>query len=62
MIDRRRKDQNWFVADSGGKMFLGAIDGKVLAVLMDLRDELKALNMKLRTISKKLPPRRSRKG
>lgn len=44
MVDRRQKDTAWQVADEAGTLF-GR--GAHLAVLMDIRDELKALNQRL---------------
>lgn len=56
-IDRRLKDRIWHVANAYGTLYGEPLDGQILAVLMDLRDELKALNAKLGTVSRKLPPR-----
>lgn len=67
--DRRKKDAKWLldVAPNGA---VSPTDAH-LAVLMDLRDELKRLNeivlelrgvpAAVRTISRKIPPRRSRR-
>lgn len=43
-MDRRRKDVNWYVADESGTAYSEMREGCTLAVLMDLRDELKKLN------------------
>lgn len=40
-VERRWRNAPWFVADQEGKMYT---DGSQLAVLMDIRDELQALN------------------
>jgi hypothetical protein len=42
-IDRRRKDSEWNVVDESGRLYQ-RYDSAQLAVLMDLRDELKQLN------------------
>lgn len=43
MIDTRKKDANWLInAPEGG---LWSLDQARLAVLMDIRDELKQLNL-----------------
>ena len=42
--DRRRKDANWYVNDDDGS---SDVKGAQLAVLMDIRDELKDINRKL---------------
>lgn len=60
-MDRRRKDRDWIVADQVGleeEVRKKVSEGAILAVLMDLRDELKDLNRKLRTVSRKIPPRK----
>jgi hypothetical protein len=46
MADRRRKNMNWFVADDRGNTYQSTtgLDGRSLAVLMDIRDELLRLN------------------
>lgn len=44
MIDRRKKDVNWNVADNTGATYSNLRDGCAVAVLMDIRDELKRLN------------------
>lgn len=41
-MDRRKKDVVWNVADESGAVY--SYDRAALAVLMDLRDELKKLN------------------
>lgn len=41
MVDRRKKDVAWWVADDNGQTSLMQAQ---LAVLMDVRDELKKLN------------------
>lgn len=47
MSDTRRKDANWTIcSDTDGPQI--SFDGAQLAVLMDLRDELKLLNRLLR--------------
>jgi hypothetical protein len=46
MSDRRRKDVTWDVADESGAMPTWERVG--IAVLMDIRDELKVLNSILR--------------
>lgn len=43
MADRRHKDVQWLVADENGVVYNG-VNAATLAVLMDLRDELKRLN------------------
>lgn len=47
MTDRRRKNVNWNVADENGQTYPNLRDGCSLAVLMDIRDELQALNSKI---------------
>lgn len=50
MEDQRQKDKSWIVADANGKLY-GAEFGfqpQMLATMMDIRDELKALNAHLR--------------
>lgn len=42
MADRRRKDANWIVGDDTGKV--QSWDEVQVAILMDIRDELKRLN------------------
>lgn len=42
-VDRRRKDQNWYVAEADGSLYNEMRDGVMLAVLMDIRDELQAI-------------------
>jgi hypothetical protein len=42
MPDRRQKDVNWFVTGDDGRIL--SVDHAELAVLMDIRDELKRLN------------------
>jgi len=44
MADRRRKHVGWAVADSAGNLYSSVKDGAMLAVLMDIRDELQRLN------------------
>lgn len=44
MADRRKKDVNWCAADENGET--QSFEAAQLAVLMDIRDELKALNAK----------------
>lgn len=70
MIDRRRKDREWVVTNEQGELYTGLRDGVSVALLMDIRDELKRLNTllhchnfvgipaTLRTISRKMPVRR----
>jgi hypothetical protein len=43
-IDRRRKNVNWNVTDNAGIAWNSVRDGVLLAVLMDIRDELQRLN------------------
>lgn len=47
MSDKRRKNTNWCVGNDQGECFNEIRDGVFLAVLMDLRDELQAINRKL---------------
>jgi hypothetical protein len=42
MVDKRKKDLNWSVADDSGST--RSWDEVQVAVLMDIRDELKRLN------------------
>lgn len=44
VIDRRKKDRVWNVADENGVTHSQLRDGVTVAVLMDIRDELKRLN------------------
>lgn len=44
MADRRCKDFNWQVRNENGVAYAGSYEHAHLAVLMDLRDELKTLN------------------
>lgn len=46
MADRRKKNSIWYVADESGKTLTW--DEAQLAVLMDIRDELQAMNRVLR--------------
>lgn len=41
-VDRRRRRVDWTVTDDAGEIL--SIDHAILAVLMDLRDELQELN------------------
>ena len=43
MADRRRKNEDWYVAAEDGALWADMRDGVMLAVLMDLRDELQAI-------------------
>lgn len=43
MTDRRRKNQNWCVAEADGTLYPEMRHGVMVAVLMDIRDELQAL-------------------
>lgn len=43
MTDRRRKNQNWCVAEPDGTLYSEMRGGVMLSVLMDIRDELQAL-------------------
>lgn len=45
MVDRRQKNQNWHVTDEHGRMLHQ--NRALLAVLMDIRDEMQAINLKL---------------
>ena len=49
MADKRQKDVNWRVADDAGNV--ASWDQAQVAVLMDIRDELKALNQQMRILS-----------
>lgn len=44
MADRRWKDYNWYVATADGKKYEVISQAQMLAVMMDIRDELKRLN------------------
>lgn len=44
MTDRRKKDANWYCASEDGYALETTRSGAHLAVLMDIRDELKKLN------------------
>ncbi|MGB7158160.1 MAG: hypothetical protein WBD40_08850 [Tepidisphaeraceae bacterium] len=46
MADQRKKNGNWFVTDAAGDVHAPVYgrDGRALAVLMDIRDELQAMN------------------
>lgn len=46
-VDRRKKNLNWFIANEAGQTYSSVQhgrDGAAVAVLMDIRDELKQLN------------------
>jgi hypothetical protein len=43
MADRRRKNVNWSAADDVGSAYSKVREGALLAVLMDLRDELQLI-------------------
>lgn len=43
-VDRRRKNREWFVTDEQGATYSHLRDGCLLAVAMDIRDELQKLN------------------
>lgn len=47
MTDRRKRNLNWCVANESGGIYDGPMDYRALAVLMDIRDELQAINSKL---------------
>lgn len=47
MADRRRKNTNWNMADEQGDAYPSLRHGVILAVLMDIRDELQQLNRTL---------------
>jgi hypothetical protein len=59
-VDQRRKNANWKIVDDTGEPF-SRYEHKRLAVLMDLRDELQLLNRVLRTMNRKLRPRKPRR-
>lgn len=44
MPDQRRKNVNWTVAHDTGTLYSSVVDGAFLAVLLDIRDELQAIN------------------
>jgi len=44
MAERRWKDQKWHIATEDGKQYMPINPAQHLAVLMDIRDELQALN------------------
>ena len=44
MADRRRKDVDWAVANEAGELWSNVRHGCMLAVLMDIRDELKRIS------------------
>lgn len=57
-IDRRKKNARWRVYKEDGTRYEPATYiASILAVLMDIRDELQLLNASSRTISRKIPPR-----
>lgn len=43
-VDRRQKNGNWYVLNERGEKYPGDYAHAHLAVLMDIRDELQALN------------------
>jgi len=47
MANRRWKDQEWFIVSADGKQYEITNQAQHLAVLMDIRDELKSLNQLL---------------
>lgn len=44
IADRRQKNHDWYVADESGDIYNFKAGGCILAVLMDIRDELQTLN------------------
>lgn len=72
MVDRRKKNINWYVTDEVGNCYLQINDGCKLAIMMDIRDLLEEIrntlcchNCKdipniLRGIRKKLPTKKKR--
>lgn len=46
-VNRRRKLVNWNVMDSSGTVILDRPNGVLLAVLLDIREELQAMNVQL---------------
>lgn len=55
MADRRRKDISWRVTREDGTV--ASVDHAILAVLMDLRDELKQINRTLQCYETQRIPR-----
>lgn len=47
MVDRRSKNAQWHVVDAFGRAYSGSYNHAILAVLMDLRDELQAMRQRL---------------
>ena len=50
MADRRRRNVEWYVADENGNLygdFAEKIPGRLLATLMDIRDELREIKNRL---------------
>ncbi len=47
MADRRRRNVDWFVADESGRLYGDGLGGRIVAVLMDIRDELNLANRRL---------------
>lgn len=47
MADQRRKNVDWRVVDEHGRIYSGRYDASMLAVLMDIRDELQQINATL---------------
>lgn len=43
-VDRRKRNIDWLVADEQGNLYSGMKDGVMIAVLVDIRDELQRLN------------------
>lgn len=44
MPDRRQKNANWAVASATGEIYPSVADGVFVALLLDIRDELQAIN------------------
>lgn len=47
MANRRWKDQDWFIVTPDGKQYESTNQAMHLAVLMDIRDELKIVRQRL---------------
>jgi len=52
MVDRRRSNTAWHIADDGGVVHDTIKDGVMLAVLMDIRTELQIFNSNISTCRK----------